>query len=597
MKAIVTTNGTSTYRPLTEIAIKAVSDTASTEVEGDRIVALIGDADGGKPQKVYNFKSESEAEQILRSGNLLKAVKLAFRPSPDRNLRPAEVMVVNAQPNTQASYAFLDASSGTVFTLKTAKYGLRANQCRFTLTGSAAAGFSFTFYDEDLAYTSPTATKLGLALQISYSGAGSAATVTVTTVSSVKRLQTAVTGASGQNLDIPLYAGTKVRDVVAAINATGVYAASVQQDGDLDASLIDDAAALDIKTAAKLLTSTKPGLAYYFQNKIGPGLVEYTSGASVLAPVAVSAYFAGAAGGASIAADWQKAANALDAYDFAAIVPCTSTSALISGVRGVNQARNSAAVGRFSMLYQASITALPADSTSANVTTYIDGLEAEIATVNDSDTVVVASAMDITDPVTGLLRQAERWEVAVMLAGYKASVGPAVSLTYKPLPGSNAFPVMDTTSAKLSDRAVKVGALVLENVGTGQTTRIVMGRTSYVGEDNVTLEGELGNAVLKSIGRNAKAFQDDLIGQTPATKSLSQYQADLNSFYQRYADRGWLVRGRNAAGESRPPFSVSVLPTTDGGRHVISVAEINPLGEYLYGEHSLKATAVELEVQ
>lgn len=54
--------------------------TYSKQVDGSKIIALIGESTGGEPNKVHFFSNPSDAKKVLKSGELLKACQKAWNP-------------------------------------------------------------------------------------------------------------------------------------------------------------------------------------------------------------------------------------------------------------------------------------------------------------------------------------------------------------------------------------------------------------------------------------------------------------------------------------------------------------------------------------
>lgn len=676
---IRTSGGYETNRPNVFVTIKVAQQARTALVDGDRTIVLVGEAEGGAPNTPYLVRSEREATEILRRGQLLDAAKLAFSPSPNRSLRPPAMLLVNPKPGTPARHDFLSTNAaitltattggpasgeaalgvnlsaalagaipkgtrftftgskvvettadfGTVgttgaqsinvkwisgaaivagatpdtasyveamFVLETVTYRELANQTTYAVSGAKATGYTITVKDTETGL-SLTGTDLGLGLLIRYTGAtAGTATVAVATVSGVKRLQTAIPSDPAQAVDIPL-AGKKIRDLVTILNNVGVYAAVSARDGNLDADLLDVAAAVDIKVANPVkLTATKGDISLFFATRAAD-FVKYTSGpADGSLATGVSGYFARGASGTTLTADWQAAVEALADHSFAVIVPLTDDEAIASAVRSVNADRSDPSVGRFGQVFLgAPMADQPADSTVAVVNAWLTTVQQKVQNINDHRTVYVVSTATVADPVTGVARKAKTFEVAAMLAGLKAALGPDIPLTYKNLAVSEPFPKMDNTR---SDRAVKYGALALEVAGVGGPTRVILGRNAYVGEPRAVYESEQGVAITNSIARSFKALQESFIpGNKANTSQLTLFAREAERFYESFARRGWLTAGLDTVtGEPVPAYRVEVLPTAYQGRLVRSRATVNPALEFVAAEHEMTVTTAEIEV-
>jgi hypothetical protein len=91
------------------------------------VIAVIGDATGGKPNTPLFFRSGDAAKSVLRSGDLLDGIRMAYDPSSDPNVGGADLIVaIRTNPATQATLN-LAGASGTLVTLTSADYGVWNN--------------------------------------------------------------------------------------------------------------------------------------------------------------------------------------------------------------------------------------------------------------------------------------------------------------------------------------------------------------------------------------------------------------------------------------------------------------------------------------
>lgn len=68
-------------RPHTEINVDT-SGIGGSASSSEKILCLIGQAEGGEPNKVYELRNYSQAEQVFRSGELVDAIHLAWTTNP-----------------------------------------------------------------------------------------------------------------------------------------------------------------------------------------------------------------------------------------------------------------------------------------------------------------------------------------------------------------------------------------------------------------------------------------------------------------------------------------------------------------------------------
>lgn len=99
MSRFVSKNGVIKYSPgaLSEID---VSSAIQVGVTASGIVALIGEADGGEPGKVFTIDDPSLAKRLFRSGPLADATRIAFDPSADFDINGGASRVLAYKVNS-----------------------------------------------------------------------------------------------------------------------------------------------------------------------------------------------------------------------------------------------------------------------------------------------------------------------------------------------------------------------------------------------------------------------------------------------------------------------------------------------------------------
>lgn len=99
-------------------------------------VAVIGSSEGGLPQTVYTFASYADAQDVLRSGDSLKAISYIFNPSGTFP-GAAEVDFIRADQATAASKSFMDSASKVAFTVTSVDKGAWVNGITVKVEGSS----------------------------------------------------------------------------------------------------------------------------------------------------------------------------------------------------------------------------------------------------------------------------------------------------------------------------------------------------------------------------------------------------------------------------------------------------------------------------
>lgn len=123
------------------------------------IVAIIGDAEGGRPANTMNRPAEfirlnnpQQVRDTFRSGDLREAAAMAFEPSNDPNITAgaAQVIAMKVNPSTQST-ATLDNASGAIINLTSEDYGAFTEQINISLATASAGltGYLVTVRFED----------------------------------------------------------------------------------------------------------------------------------------------------------------------------------------------------------------------------------------------------------------------------------------------------------------------------------------------------------------------------------------------------------------------------------------------------------------
>lgn len=491
-----------------------------------------------------------------------------------------------------------------VFGLRARKWGIYANSVSAELTGSLALGYRVKITDNDLGSPWVDQDKLGLAFTVIYTGgAAGAKTVAVQDVLGVLTLQTIVTAAPAENLSIPLLGSLTFAQLAMTINATGVYRVLLNGWNDrLLASGIDLLVATSIVTATQL-TAVKTSFANFFKSGTAVQLLEYVDGgATAFAATPLSGNFAGGGTGTSAPSDWVNGAYALAASEqkFGNWAATTSDPAILASLRVVNNTMWSPEVASFPSFWMAvPDTDLPLDESSGNLTAYLNSLTNTVATINSFNTMLVVQTMDGTLP-DGTQGRLKTWQVAGNLAGLRASQGRGAlePLTYRNMKGSNLYPKLDTVGSQTnSNRAVQIGVFGLEVADTAGAIRPIYGRTTYVGGDNAVYESEANMAKFAAVGRGVKLIlQEATAGQNINQAKLAALDSDLKSYYNIFADQGYLTAGKDANGLDAPAFVSILLDTEQQGGLVRHTATLSLTPEGRVAEANLVAQLVDISV-
>ena len=241
MDPIYAVNGTyETYRPMSYTSWRAENLIVPDNLSADHTVALIGEAEGGKPGQQYAITNLMQATGIFRSGPLLDAISLALQTG---DVSAPRIRAVNVRPGSRSSFPLKDGAGLLFGTLYRNSWRERANQTSLTLSGDATQGYTATLRDADSGLTLGS-NNIGLGLRLQYQGNATSATASITQEGGVRTLRTQIVGANvGEQLAIPLTPGMTVSTLCERIGRSGPYNAYPARDSQLDVSLLDPTSA------------------------------------------------------------------------------------------------------------------------------------------------------------------------------------------------------------------------------------------------------------------------------------------------------------------------------------------------------------------
>lgn len=111
-------------RPHTEINVDT-SGIGGSASSSEKILCLIGQAEGGEPNTVYELRNYSQAEQVFRSGELVDAIHLAWTTNPQFTAgRILAMRIEDAEPATLTKGGL---------TFKSKIYGIDSNDIQVAL--------------------------------------------------------------------------------------------------------------------------------------------------------------------------------------------------------------------------------------------------------------------------------------------------------------------------------------------------------------------------------------------------------------------------------------------------------------------------------
>jgi len=270
-------------------------------------VVIFGDCRGGEPGKILWFTGPTEAEEVLRSGPLLDAVKHAF--SPGGGLVPQYIGAWRVNPGTRASSQFT-ASSNPMITAYAWDWGLHTNQLKRKLEAGTSSGKKLTLkFQNNDEYVVDNIEKESFEIQ--YTGAGTAAIMTITKTA----LSTTVTGGpGGEDLSMTFATFPTIEDIVNYINDQSGYTCTVVTGTPTDSSSeLDSVASQDIKTSTYTANSDLQAIIDVLNNSPWINSAEYYIAAadrSIPDNDTDWIYFTGAVDGSYTSIEWGLALTA-----------------------------------------------------------------------------------------------------------------------------------------------------------------------------------------------------------------------------------------------------------------------------------------------
>lgn len=456
------------------------------------IVAVLGQATGGKPNTALRFGSPSEAKAVLKSGELLDAVMRAFDPSAQTG-GPSTVVAIRVNPATQATLTLNDSTPVASIDLKSTDYGLENNQIRVRVeTGTTAGTKKLTTLLGNNYYTSDNVGRSPLSVQ--YTGGQASSTMTITGTTLVIQ---APTGTNLLSVDLTVY--DTIQKVVDRINSTAGLTASVLNGlgSHGTANMLDFVTAQDIKTSAFTVTAVLQACVDWF-NSAGEGYITATRATGAGKPPAniSNVYLSGAVEGTITNTDWSNAFTTLQSVDVQFVVPC-SGSASIHAMADAHCAYMST-VGKMERRAFCG-TALATDDAT--------GIAAAYAINSDRTSLVHIGMYDYND--AGALTLYPPYILAAMIAGAFSGSDPGTSMTNKSLKirglERNLRNPTDT------DVLIEAGLLCVES--TAQGYKVVKSISTWLVNDNYNRVEVSTGVALDFVARNVRDALDVLRGE------------------------------------------------------------------------------------
>jgi hypothetical protein len=516
-------------------------------------LAIMGVSTGGKPGEALIFSTAREARAALRGGELLQAVELAY--GPGANLAGASrVVAVRVNPATNSNATFNDGAATATIGLTSVDWGLHTSRIAVEFqTASLASSFSTLTKIVVTKAAEGTIPKVEVAqdnvgrrgIKIRYTGTGSACTAVVTTIGGSPTIATTVTGTTADSKSCNLLVNTTLQQVVDYFNATGVYAASIDQAANpLEPSLnLDAASAVNVMPTADPDTVGAPFFAHlrcdlqaqvdWFNSYVSDLIkaVKLTTGSKPV-PVTGQTFLSGGGEGMGSVNNtaWQAAFDLIQSQDVQVIVP-VSADPSIHAMANVHCQTMSDSTNKRERI------AIVGGAAGENVTS-VRNRAANLNT--DRVQLVWPGLLDNAVDGSGTIVTTAPYLVAAQKAGITAALPRGQSATNQPIGAKGVEVILTPTQV---DTLVGAGVCVIDRVSsTGRGFKIVKDETTWVSDSRYSRTELSTRMALDYVATRVREALEKRIGQTNGPA--------LVNVLTRLTKEGVLV-----GGENNPSFS------------------------------------------
>lgn len=230
-------------RPHTSIQVDT-SGIGGSAGSSEKVLCLIGKADGGAPNTVYSIRNYSQAKRIFRSGELLDAIELAWNSNPTYSA--GKILAMRIEDAKEATLT----KDGLKMT--SLIHGLDANNIQVALEKNSLTDSLRLRIVFDNDRVNQVFDNIGNIFSLSYTGSETTASYTVAVDPSSKKatkltLNVASAPVKEYDLSSGLYAN--IHEVIRDINQLPDFEAKLSPFGDKNilSSGLDSASAVDIK--------------------------------------------------------------------------------------------------------------------------------------------------------------------------------------------------------------------------------------------------------------------------------------------------------------------------------------------------------------
>lgn len=475
---------------ISPVTVSAVNDSALTNrsLAVGNTLAILGKSDGGKPNTPLVFSSPSEAEAVLRGGELLLAVKKAFDPSAQTN-GPNKVIAMRVDPATQAALTLVNSASASVITLQSQDYGLYTNQIKVKIEAGTSAGKKLTtqiganYYSQDNVFRNM--------FSIQYVGAAPTADLQVS--ATLLGLQ-APLGTAVASLEFATY--TTVQQLVDRINTVTGFVAVVLDGNGTRPTTDMDAQSASLNSTAYVVVANLQAVVDWF-NSGGEGYIvaqKVAASGGVLVNIPFT-YLSGAITGTVTSTEWSNAFTVLQLSDVQWVVPLTSDAAIH-------------AMADAHCVYMSTVGRMERRALVGGATGQTISQVQAAAKLLNSDRTSQCYPGHYSYNTAGVLTLYPSYMTAAMVAAAFAGASPGTALTNKSLKVRGVE--LELRNPTDTDGLIQAGVLCVENTPKG--FKVVQSVSTWLTNTNFNRVEVSTGVALDYVVRSVRVAVDDLRG-------------------------------------------------------------------------------------
>jgi hypothetical protein len=533
------------YQPQS-IAIIDDSEMEAGNNVNDVAIGVVGRSTGGAPGVPLTFTTARAARKALLGGELPQAIERMYNPG----VQPGayRVVAVRLDGDTaisgnlalQASLTLKDdGGAANAIILTSGDYGTVANDISVEIAApsTTGAGKNLTVFAGGSEIVGVDVGAEGI--QVQYTGTATAATVTVTGTA----LTTAATGVAGDDQNLAFATYDTLQKLVDALNATGVYEATVTGLNPLAASdSLDKHVASDVKTDPVDLRADLQRAVDWFNSVAGDFVAAAKQSAATtgLLDDIPRTYLAGGRNPTITNNSWQQAFDALSGVDVRLVAVVSGDATVHAMAVGHCQAMSAPEIKK----ERRAILGGPTGETAAQA-------KARALALNDDRAQLVYPGVYDDDGTTLLAP----YMVACQLTGISAGLRPGFAKTAKFIRAAGIERVLDEATINALEQS---GVCVIKEI-TGKGFKIVHDQTTWLRDTKFNRREMATGMVVDRVLQAVRDTADARIGEVSGPETRNIIAGDIAATLSTLAALGLLT----GDGTNPPYKNISVRPVGD----------------------------------